>query len=418
MAKTRKKNQERKIILSTRTFVEFSLYVYITYIMLPFVSAVLPSSIRTMVLLYIMGSTLVFTTFANMKRMGHIMALHVTAILMITIGYFGKNVSSYAGYITYFTNRYMFWGALVYAYTIQSWENHRKKRMARFLILLISVTMVTTFIGNLVYPEASRILADISRDNSVLYLTHNIGPYGFIYGLVVILPFLIWMSKQKKRYLLLVILVFAVLFVAQYSLAILIAVAALIIMLLVPDGKPIKVVGAVSLLLLAFALFTPLLDAILIRTRELFESMGLTVLSNRFTSVSDLLVDNNLTGGALTRTELYMKSLNAWVQSPVIGNLFSGYARTLGGHSEILDLLGSGGLVGMLIFIISMMPHIRRLKSGKETKLSIYKRYSFIIFLVIALLNPVFVSGMISIPAFLLPELLDMKNEEFPPVSS
>lgn len=389
---------------------------YIAYVMLPFLPVTLPSSIRTVVLLYIMGSTLVFTTFANMKRMGAILLLHAATVLMITICYFGKGVYTYAEYISYFTTSYLFWGALVYAYTIQSWEGFRKRRVLRFLMLTIIVTMLTTFIGNLVYPEASRILADISRDNADLYLSRNIGPYGFIYGLVVMLPFLFWMNRRRKRYLLLIILAFAALFVAQYSLAILVAVAATIVMLIAPDGKAVKIIGVTLGMLLAFAIFTPVLDALLNKIRDMFESMGLTVLSDRFVSVSDLLIDNNLTGGALTRTELYMKSLTAWGKSPIIGNIFAEYPRSLGGHSEIFDLLGSGGLIGLSIFTASLIPHMKRFKSGKETNLSVYKRYSFILFIIIALFNPVFVSGMISIPAFLLPELLDIKNEELKPV--
>ncbi len=412
MAKTRKKNQERKIILNTRTFVELSLYVYIAYVMLPFLPELLPSPIRRMVLLYIMGSTLIFTTFANMKRMGSILLLHIATILMITICYFGKSYYKFSEYISYFTISYLFWGALVYAYTIQSWEGFRKRRVLRFLMLTIIATMITTFIGNLVYPEASRILADVSRDNATLYLSYNIGPYGFIYGLVVTLPFLFWMNRRKKWYLLLIILAFAVLFVTQYSLAILIAIAAAIVMLLVPDGKIMKVIGVSLLMVLAFAIFTPVLDILLSKLLELFESMGLTVLSNRFGSISDLLIENNLTGGALIRTELYMKSVTAWAQSPIIGNIFAEYPRSLGGHSEILDLMGSGGLISLSIFTALLVPHMKRFKSGRETNLSVYKRYSFIIFIIIACVNTVFVSGMIAIPAFLMPELLDMKNKE------
>lgn len=400
----------KKIIINKEDFVEFSLYVFIAYVMLPSVSVILPPYIRTLVILFILFSIFVGTTFQYQRNSGSMMILHCAMISVITICYFGKTIFTYSDYISYFTSSYLFWGAIAFSYSIRRWNTKRKNRVYNFLLFTMVITMITTIVGNIMYPQASRVLADISRDFANHYLRLNIGTYGFIYGLVIMLPFFWGKSKTNKKYLILIVLTFIVLLVSQYSIAMLVATFISLSILFVPDGKLAKMIFFWLMVCLIFSIVRPLLYLSLLDVKDIFDTIGLEMLSDRFDAVIDLMINNDLSGSALVRYELYMKSWETFISKPIFGNVFTNTMNVLGGHSEILDVLAAGGLSTSALCVGILLPHIRKIGRKKNSDIYTYMRYSFMAFLIVAFVNTIFVSGIIAVISFLVPELLDVET--------
>lgn len=396
----------RQLKINMGSYTEVSLYIYFIYIMLPCCSVVLPSGVRTLVILYLVFSMIVGTTLVYRSKMVQMSILHILMCLAVVFCFYGKRIYTFSDLIGYFTNSYMFWGAIAYSYIMESWSEERKKRGLKVLLLTIVVTMITTFVGNIQHPEASRLLSDVSRDYADLYLKMNIGTYGFIYGLAIALPYFFYKSKDNKKYILLIILSFGVLFVAQYSLALIISIIISILCVFVSDGKKSKKI------IIAFGMvgigifFKPIMKGLMTLMQYFIARNNLSMMSNRFDSISALLVEGQLTGGALVRWELYAESWKAFIRRPLLGNLLKLDKYELGGHSEVLDVLGAGGIVLFLICLLVMVPYFRNIAKNKKTELNVYQKYSFLAFLLVAIVNPVFVSGNISIVTFIFPKLL------------
>lgn len=396
----------RQLKLNMGSYVEASLYIYLLYIMLPCCSVVLPSGIRTLVILYMVFSMIAGTIFAYRSKVAKMSILHILMGLAVVFCFYGKRIYTYSDLIGYFTNSYMFWGAIAYSYIVRSWTEKRKKRVLKVLLLTIGITLITTLVGNIQHPEASRLLSDVSRDYADQYLKMNIGTYGFIYGIAISLPYLFYKSKEDKRFILLIILSFCVLFVAQYSLALIISIIMSILCVFVSNGKQSKKMMVAFGTVGIGIFFEPIMKGIMTLMQYFIAKNNLTMMSDRFNSVTDLLINGQLTGGALVRWELYEESWKVFLERPLLGNLLKLNKYELGGHSEVLDVLGAGGIVLFLICVIVMLPYFRDIAKTKKTELNVYQRYSFLAFLLVAIVNPVFVSGNISIVTFIFPQLL------------
>lgn len=401
----------KKMVLKGSTLLELSLYVYLSYIMLPFLSVSLPPIIRTFIIMFIMASSIVLTTFVYPKRAGRMLILHLAIILFITIYYYGKGWYLRTDYIGHLTNSYMFWAALAFTYTIENWEYDRKKRLYNFLMLLIIITSITTIIGNIVYPMASRVLANNARENADMYLSKNIGPYGFIYGLIVMFPCIFIKSKSNKKYIFVIALIIAVQLVAQYSIAIIILIVLILFMSISPNYSLPRIAAISGLTAVSVFVFSPIFDKALIYIISLFEAWGFDMFTDRFSTLAYMFTYGDMTGDLSKRIDLYENSIYAFIKNPILGNSIAENTYELGGHSEILDTLGAGGIFAMFLCIAVMYKYVKSLGESEGPSLYSCRGYSFLAFIIVALFNPVFVSGNIAIAIFLFPMLMAQNDE-------
>lgn len=395
-----------------------AVYVYLTYVILPFVSVWLPQIVRYGVVLMLVVFSFIGAALSDKKN-----ALKTTAsvcgiLLFVWLIFKGKWEAHGTNFISYMVNAYMFWLPLTIAPAVSKLSDKRKKRMLIYAFVLISVTIVTTIAGSYIYDNSSRIMSSGVTGNVgnevFLYARMNIGGYGFVYSLVVLMPFLFFRfknSEYKWVYAIMIAGAIYTIFVTQYTIA-LAAVAGLIIALVIFSGNRSykAIIGIISGVILVFLLRNVIMD-VFRAVEDFFYSKGLNFLSDRLGLLIELLDQNTISGDALVRSNLYEMSWDAFWENPLSGNLAE--YNTLGGHSELLDILGATGIIGFTIFAVVFSRHTKLINSLNNTDAYKYCIFSLILFFFVASFNTVFTSSQIAISLFMIPALIP--KEEIKP---
>lgn len=215
------------------------------------------------------------------------------------------------------------------------------------IIIVVAFTCVTTIIGCMVFPNASRILATGNTSitgTSLTYDIFNIGGYGFVYSTVLMYPLVILAFKAKKLHIIPTVAITALLYYmviqTEYTFALLLLMLSTLLFF-VKRNISIK-----RFILLMLGFFVVVL-IFRVTIAALFSYIG-NLLGNQ--TMVDKINAAFLGTDAVDnfdddRGALYMKSLNLFLSQPLFGSLLGG-SKNVGGHSFLLDALGTYGLVG------------------------------------------------------------------------
>jgi len=267
------------------------------------------------------------------------------------------------------------------------------KRLAIILGIMYVTTAITTYIGCLTNPMASRFLATADASNSEEYdrlMLTNIGGFEFVYTLVLLLPILIGCVKKRitnRVVLLLIIIVFvAVIIKTEYTTALLLALLALLLFFAPQQFNRTKSWSAIVVfgLLLFGGRF--LLSSAFSFFSERTESH---IFADRFNDLSVIIlgehsIDEYSDAGA--RSFFYQKSIQTFLKSPVFG---SWSEVGIGGHSFLFDNLALYGLVGLFGYLMIWWSINKLyLKSFRECKWIGYYYFALFEAIVLSVLNP------------------------------
>lgn len=248
--------------------------------------------------------------------------------------------------------------SLLYLYFLQRDSIGVKHEYIFWAVLLIyPVWMLLTLHAYVANPYISRMLAGNGAADAYQYSSQGVGGYGTIYSVVLYVPLLVFALRNRRLFsraqnlLLLVNLALSVLMVlrAGYTLA-LIALFAGIVSMIVIRRKSIGTAAALSLsfvlLLFLYLFFQDSINGFLTHLSQD------TLYQNKVRDITRLLVTGDSVGSVQSRTLRYSYSLQIFSQHPLAGSL--NYATT-GGHSAILDLLASCGLIGCIPFLTAVL---------------------------------------------------------------
>lgn len=263
---------------------------------------------------------------------------------------------------TYRTNSILLWGysvllwllPLIIGYYFTRYRLKDITIISRIIVIAFLITIVTTCVGLIQNPFASRVLATISSSqdaNAIIYSWKNIGGYEFVYFLVLLYPILILAYKEKKVNLVFTavgtVMIFITVILSEYATALLLIMCTSILFFCKKNlGKRgVYILLIVSTLILVFCS-----DYISQFLTYIAESIGSETIGERFLA---------LAGGADTlksfddnRIELYQRSLNTFFEHPIVGTFLSGN-NVIGGHSFVLDTLAQMGILGgVLLFLM------------------------------------------------------------------
>ena len=244
--------------------------------------------------------------------------------------------------------------ALVGEYLKRKGSDKSTKNLYLVLLLIFAITTITTYLGNLVMPGASRNMATGLKDDRqlmALYTSLNIGGFSFVYTLVLTLPFLFYSLKYYsdfllKKTLIIVLIAFIILtiYTTEYSTAILFAVLSASILFL-PRRLTRKNYGLVlvSIICAGFVL-SKILPPILSAFSSVSESYNVSI---RMAELSDMMVGSSTSGDVQGRFDLWQQSWNNFSHNLVLGTGTRG-----GEHSFLLDTLSKYGLLGLLLIYV------------------------------------------------------------------
>lgn len=359
---------------------------YIMHDRLPVVGYYMPSVIY----LGVFGLLFVLALPAFYRKGTYIM-LGFFAVSLLSFIVKLKNITTATLYL--YGELQIFLNGLI-ALVVVAKNNQKKSRMMFWLIICMNViTCVTTIVGNDQYPMASRLLATDTIEEYLrrLYAKKNIGSFSLAYGLVLLTPLVIHLTKSKKINVIigigLLVLIGATLMAMEYGMAVILYAASLSL-LLIPKLTTKKIIVLLVIVLLFVFLFGGVLA-------NVFEQISLSVdsetLAERFMAVADVLRGEDKTSSvsAQNRTEFYNMSLRVFAETSLLGRWGRKNVSVAGGHSFVLDAMGDFGLLGIVALIVVFVTMYQvALKPYKKQKIYPYLLWTYLIAVVLMTLNP------------------------------
>lgn len=272
-------------------------------------------------------------------------------------------------------------------YFIYQAKDDRFKTFAIVAFWILLITCVTTIIGCIEFPDASRYLATVSDANeakAVLYNWRNIGGYEFVYSVVLLHPLVILAYKKGKMKGLLAtfctVLVFTLSICSGYTTALLLTILTTVTYFLKKDLTPkqllLWIIATIIIVVVFFTIFSDLLIWLADIIDNKFISERLRSLAGGRSGIESS--DDN-------RIALYELSINTFLNSPIIGSYLGG--GSIGGHSFILDFMAQFGIVGLGVLIFAYAVIYKKFFSPYKNK----EGFGFIVWL---FLQPILLSSI------------------------
>ncbi len=388
--------------------VEFTVCIYLLYVLFPAVPFLIPQFARYLLSILMIVIGIIAFLSSNKERIVNNTCKIIVIFVFVILLYIGKWKSYGSSFISFFATSVLYWNAYFLGETIISNKEINSTKIYHLYISIIIITLFTTIWGNIQFPYASRLLASGTNSSiAVTYQRMNIGGYRFVYGLTLLVPYLMFkikMNSHKFLYLVLLTLCVFCMLITQYLIAFLTTFFSLGISIFYEQKRPQKTLKKLITLLLVLYLISMLLMPLLDNIQKYFTDKGLESLSDRIGMIVEAITKGNISGDAADRSERYLRSISVFLENPVTGSLLS--PKLLGGHSEMLDILAAGGVLLFSQYIIIMSWHIKNIRFNLEHTIIPYTFISFVIYVIISSINTAFSSNDIAVVLFIVPYLI------------
>ena len=248
---------------------------------------------------------------------------------------------------------FMYLPGLLLIRVLKTANKEQKKVLLVLLVALYAVVLYNTFTVILQDPEAVRHWEEFADMED-----ENIGNYYFVYSVpIVIVGISVCMAKLKGFRKIICLGMIGVLFLfllqASYTLAILIAILGFAMQIFLSLKSPVtKILFVVATVIAAF--FIP--DVLLFISNNAASSD----MSVRFRELYYFFSSGDATGYNLNgRFTLYGKSIEAFLNSPIIGNRHLDFD----GHATCFTVLADTGIIGGIPFYYLLISMNKRMKA-------------------------------------------------------
>ncbi len=392
----------------------FAICALVAYLILPILNRGLPAFVRVVI---VCGLLLIY--LLSLYLIDKEGSIETIGVLIVSVGfvilcYYGS--AHTVGLPQYLFVAYLFWIPFLFIYNHNYMRDYEFRRfLSRFILTLLGLTVLSTLAGLITDPMVARNMATGLTEEYGLrtYSLRNIGGYGFIYSLVLVIPLIIAairFSDIKKSYLVLFLaLAIFCIFRSQYSTALCLSIVALTTIFFGNKLTPIKLCGFV----LCEAMFLSILFSLLPAFIDWVSGLGPQASFMAYRLRDFLGTISGSTGiRGLERTQRAEMSWNIFLNNPLLGNLSATSMSEIGGHSTFLDLLASMGLLAVpfiIFFILAVFG--RTLKRLVPEGVKPYSLVTFLLFFILGCINTVLSSFTIPVVIFLLP--IGLMSESF-----
>lgn len=292
---------------------------------------------------------------------------------------------------------------------------------SRAILYVVAIDSTYIIINTLIHlissPNLSRYLS-MSEDKIVLYLGRAstsfiaIGNYTFAYGIVFLGLFFLYrtLTSKKNRILftLLYFFMYLVLIKMEFTIALLLyALSSLLYFCLIGIKERKKFILILLMFMAANVIFIIGIPIVLQSIAKYFPE-GIAIRLNEIGDMFNKELSNK--ADLKLRLVLYYNSLNSFIQN-ILGGCLLNQEGSIGGHSTILDFLGSFGLLTFPIFIYFGEFYLTTLKYFKGNIRKIYITGIFY-FVTLSIVNTTF-SPRILLYAFLVFPLLLLQERKY-----
>ncbi len=340
---------------------ELLICVFYTWYLLPICNVLLPNDKYKLIFFGCFAAGCVGLFLLNGIRINTVMVTVLSYLVVFTL-MFALGVDDADAHIRV---SFTFWGtALLYFGILKEDSQHR---IGKYLLLLFLITVVTSAIGVFVDNSAARTIAHAAADDALQasYKIKNIASIYLFQGLVLFVPVLICLPKNKiQRIINLILLVgiFLTLLNASFTIALLSFFVAVFLSVM-QSGKSINRIILTGIFgILAIALWFNMSD-IMFFLSSVIDNYKIT---DKLFEASKLFSGGALSGDVAERWELYKVSLNTFLQNPFgTGAHYSyiGFENGIGYHSQFLDDLARYGFVALVFYITFFVGYFSYLKN-------------------------------------------------------
>lgn len=274
-------------------------------------------------------------------------------------------------------------------------NSFHQKNLLQIALIAMMVTSITTVQGLEIFPFASRELAGAATgEQRDLYMSMNIGGFEFIYALVIALPAALWMINHTKKYqkwlnVCILLSMLYCIYISAYTTALIISILVLVLVPVYskPQMRPAILMGTALFVLLAG---TGIFSAIV---RGLSSMVASDYVADRLQQVALLLEGQSAqdidTDTSNERLVLMQQAWDGFFANPIWGNnWFSWNKNILSGHSFVLDLLSSSGVLGLCIYIRLFYNVFKKIYVTGFQQMTYYSKIIWIAFIAVTVMNP------------------------------
>ena len=265
----------------------------------------------------------------------------------------------------------------------------RKKQLIVWSVcsFIIGFVIIKTLIAVSTNPMIARILAQGALDDELMaYRRDNIGGFGFCYAACLTFgmwAFLMLKTKLWMRVVSIGMMIFLVSFAlqVQYMTMLLLCIAAFLFTILFCAKKPTTKILSVGIVLICL-MFLP----IFLRWLASFNVGG--EIYGKIMNIANTLEGNQSLSNSTSRVELYKAALIDFIKSPLWGTFGSTAVGT--SHSTFLGIAAASGLIGLCAYSYGVYKCYD--VTAKNLKiLNVKNNYKmiFIVFIILAVVNPV-----------------------------
>ncbi|WP_170272235.1 O-antigen ligase family protein, partial [Clostridium tarantellae] len=289
------------------------------------------------------------------------------------------------------------------------------KNVMILILAIFFINIILSFNVLLKDSNAIRILA--TAKGNEYYSSLGASGFDITYSLVLIIPSLIYFISKCKWSLKIIFSLFLTItliyiYKSSYTIVIIATILSICIYFFLSFKGFLRYIFVLLGLICTMWLLNP--EFIYNTLTLLSEKIGDINISTRINDIGNLIKFNDNTALSLDRLNLYNNSIQAFLQSPILGVFFINPNYVLSGHSTILDILGGLGLVGFVPFI--MILYYSYKFSIRYIKNSSYKKCittSYIVFIFISTLNPQFAASTVMFTLLItVPLLYNLVNDK------
>jgi len=399
---------DKKVKITSLDYVNLlSVIMLIIFYIFPYFASI--SNLRRVFIVVVSVGLFFITVFMKNKRsFGNI-------LLCFFLVFFLQNLIYYAQWktrVNYFQGMYfqmLFWIPFIMQDYIIRFYNRKMLATIFYTVLLSTLIIcISTIIGLDKYPMAARLLATGQNElyNLDSLYRQNIGGYGFINSLVLMIPYLIYFYKNnssrfKVIYICIIFVFIYCIILSQYTIASTLA----ILSFSISFSKSKKLVAILLIVLVVLFYFVAGIDDIEVainKLSELAEEHDLGMVSYRLRDFAKSL-NSNEGLDEINRIHRYKLSLNEFIKSPIFGTMAKNDDMFLiGGHSSVLDTLASIGIIFFCLLLYIAHIYLKRMRLLLvNTQLYQYFIIVFTNFVLVSFINTVFSSRQIAIVLFI-----------------
>lgn len=327
--------------------------------------------------------------------------IYISLILYFIVSMIFKEI-----YMDIVTLSGIYFVSILYMY----YSKKNNKRILKYIIFSALFALICTDIISWIELDKNESISRVlSTENHNILNSTGVASYSYIYSCIfmelVILEYIIRGKKSCIKtciavsiFLLNIIIILKAQFVISYLVLIL---GIILIIFRITNLKRLFIS-----LLVTLSIIILMLPIIQIECKKLSEAIKNPIISTRLLEISNTIKDKSVknTEDAAIRFQVYKRSFDMFVDSPLVGMMNPFSYQKPGGHSTALDMFAKYGLILPVIYLLPFVIIIMKINKYNNVNMTV----SIFIFVLLSIINNTAVVSIFCIVFTVIPSISEI----------